>query len=72
MFNIKKIKLKNSTQIALGATVVWIGYTRLAGVNRSDGIIARDKSGPVLIIGLVVIWDLKFIFGTFADKQGDK
>ena len=58
--------MKNSTRIALAATVVLLGYF-LAYV----GGFRTDLWG-LIPIALVVIWLLKFILGTFVDKKNEK
>ena len=64
--------MKNSARIALAASVVWFAFTFFEVVNRYEGIMDAGDALGAMIIGLVVIWLLKFILGTFVDKKNEK
>ena len=59
--------MRNSTRIALAATVVWLGIVIVAVVDR-----ASDTFFVTLIVVLPVIWALKFILGTYVDSKAKK
>ena len=64
--------MKNSTRIALAATVVLLGIILVAAKAGLDLLRHLEDASAILIIGLVVIWLLKFILGTFVDKKNEK
>ena len=64
--------MKNSTRIALAATVVLLGIILVGHLAQLGLFWHLDDAIAILIIGLVVIWLLKFILGTFVDKKGEK
>ena len=66
------VKIKNSTRIALAATVLWFMFLYLGHEDRFNyHEMYGDGALSAFGFGLAAIWLLKFILGTFVDKKED-
>ena len=64
--------MKKSTRISLAVSVLWLVFIMFVSRNLPDFHHMRfEASLPALVIGLAVIWALKFVLATMVDDKED-
>ena len=64
--------MKKSTRISVAVSALWLVFIMFASRDLPDFHQTRfEASLPALVIGLAVIWALKFALATFVDKKKD-
>ena len=64
--------MKNSTRISLAVSILWLVSIMFVSRNLPDFHRMRfEASLPALVIGLAVIWALKFVLANMVDGKED-
>ena len=64
--------MKKSTRISLAVSILWLVFIMFVSRNLPDFHHMRfEASLPALVIGLAVIWVLKFVLATMVDDKED-
>ena len=64
--------MKKSTRISVAVSAGWLVFIMFASRDLPDFHQTRfEASLPALVIGLAVIWALKFVLGSMVDDKED-
>ena len=63
--------MKKSTRISLTVSVVWLGFTLFEMENGYRGVMSDKDASLALLLGLIVIWAVKFFLGSMIDDKED-